>query len=212
MKPSGLSPRDRRALLLGTAALALALAVRFGLVPYVRAVADAHEALAREQRLLRQEQTVLARTDAYSERVERLAAGIATFAPRLLPADRTESAHAILAEAVTSAAENAPALVRRTQPLPARSVGAGLRAVSLRVAGESDLEGILTVVARLESHRRLLRIDDVSVEVATDTRTGSGRGVRALGFSFTVTGYMVPDAPAAAAGPGRAGRVSAAHR
>ncbi len=72
---------------------------------------------------------------------------------------------------------------------------AALPETALLVTGESDLEGLLTLLARLEAGGKLVRVEGLAVDAATAAQPG---GALPLSFRFTVVALVLPADPAAA--------------
>jgi hypothetical protein len=109
------------------------------------------------------------------------------------------STQATLSRRLEEAARAAPAQLSRVEPLPPRAAGAGLLAVPLRVEGESDSEGLLSLLADLEAGPALFHVADLDVrgreQPVPGDPTGAARGV-VVAFRFTVTGFVLEGAPA----------------
>lgn len=192
-----LADRDRRAVLLGLAVLVPVLLYVTAVRPYRATLVDLRERAAAEHALLQRE--------------EALIAGART-------ADNTESAHARadnaamrlvhapnvpLAEAeVTGMLETLAALsrvllieMRGVEPPRAREVDddvASIRPLRLSVRGESDLEGVLLFLQRIETNPLLLRVVELSIAPAQQPR-GEGAANGVVQFGITVEAYTPAD-------------------
>ncbi|MET0398232.1 MAG: GspMb/PilO family protein, partial [Longimicrobiaceae bacterium] len=141
--------------------------------------------------LLAQERTLLAGARAYRGEFGAVGARFLAGIPRLLPGATAAAAHAALARRVDRVAAEGSVLVTRLEPLAVRSPGHGYVALPLQVEGESDLEGLLGVLAALESGPTLVHLEALSVE--RRGRTGTGEE---LAFRFTAVGFSLDEAPA----------------
>lgn len=163
----GLSPRDRRALLIGLALLVPALAWIGVARPYVETLHDLHDRIASERALLEREKAVMREAHTFPDRI-----AVARQALRRWNASFVSSANLALAEAEVTgwleeiARENRFLLeeVRSVARPPGSETPAGLRPMRLSVRGESDFEGILRFLHAMEQDPMLVRIVGLSVE------------------------------------------------
>lgn len=196
MKRPALSPRDRRAATLGGVVVAGALLVRVVLLPYSRAVEDARAAMLRERELFARERALVAEARAFPREFgalgERFLAGV----PRLLPGGTAATAHAALARRVDRLAAESPALLTRLEPLPPRARQDGYVELPLQVEGESDLEGLLALLAALETGPTLVHLEDLAMERKGRTGPGERAGeAESLAFRFTAVGFGLETPP-----------------
>lgn len=161
-----LGARDRRAVLLGAAVLAPALAWAFAVRPYLEAVAEAGDRLAVERRLLRGELELVAAAPEYPKAFDAGAERLLAAAPRLMGGDDEGAAAAALAGYLRRTAQAGGANLTRVEPAAAAEAGAGVRALPVAVTGESDLEGLLTFLQMLESGPKLVHVRDLRLEAA----------------------------------------------
>ncbi|HEX2092400.1 MAG TPA: type II secretion system protein GspM [Longimicrobiaceae bacterium] len=196
MRWGALSPRDRRAAGVGGAVAAAALLFRFAVLPYAGAVEDTRTTLLRERERLARERALLSGARAYPEEFGVLGGRFLAGIPRLLPGGSVAAAQAALARRVDGVAAEGPVLLTRLEPLPARPARDGYLALPLQVEGESDLEGLLTLLAALESGPTLFHLENLAVErkggIAPGTQVA---GPEALAFRFTVVGFALEDTP-----------------
>ena len=191
--------RDRRALLIGAAIIAPALLWKVAVAPYLGAVADARARLASERALLERELELLAASALYPAAIERAAALLIEAAPRLFAADNPTVASAELAGYVQEVARSSRVLLTRVEPRPAEPGGTGLVALPLDIEGETDLEGLMTFLRRVESGPRRVRIDDLRIDGLRAAAARPSDGSETLGFTLTARGYMLDAGPAVAA-------------
>lgn len=196
MKIPPLSTRDRRALLVGASVLIPALF--WGLVarPYVRAVERTSSNLAAERELLRREVVLLASADQFPAALEEGAAQLLEVASRLFGGENPSVTSATLAQYLQKAARSARVLLTRLEPVPAEEAGTGVIALPLRVRGETDLEGLLTLLHSLETGEKLVRVENLQIQGLRTTAPRSDDS-EALSFEFTAAGFMLAEAEAA---------------
>jgi hypothetical protein len=213
MRIPALSPRDRRAVVAGLLLVAPALAWSRGALPWLRAVGDAREALAAERALLDRELRLLAGAERYPAAFQVGAERLLAEAPRLVGGADDGAASAALSGYVRTAAQEARVHLTRVEPAPSTDAGAGITALPLEVRGESDLEGILTLLHLLETGPKLVHVTALALE-APERRAAAAPdpygafyapvapAAEAIALRLRVTGFTLSDR-AAAAGGGR---------
>lgn len=192
MTPTGwmatLSRRERRTVWIAGVVLLGGLALRLGIglssygSDFAREEASERELLAREVGLVRATPALRA---TFSDAADRLLEA----APELLGGASTEEAAAVLAAHVRNEAPGSLVRIRSTNPLPPDSVGPSLRRIRLSVEGDSDLEGVLGLIRRLQSGGKLLHIDNLDMAVAVrPVRTDEPEH---LSFRLELAGYWL---------------------
>lgn len=185
-----LSARDRRALTLGTVAAAAFLVFNFGVRPGVAKVRQLSDTIAEERALLVRELELLAATRAYADGVEAGGERLLAAAPRLFGGDTDGLASAYLAQYVQEAAGSRRTLITRLDPGGSEPVGAGLESVSAVVHGESDLEGLLTLIYVLEGGEKLVQVSDLRIQTARIDPTVPPP-MEVISFEMRVTGFQL---------------------
>jgi len=193
-----LSARDRRALAVGCAVVAFALLWTYVVTPYMRALADTRARLDAARELLARELELAALAPALAVAAERAAGRLWDVAPRLFAGAGDGLAGAALAEYVRAHAREARVHIASVAPVdadenaPTASSPVRLREIALRVAGESDLEGLLTLIARLEGGEKLARVRGLTV----DAKAPQPGGALVLSFGFEIVALALPDSAA----------------
>lgn len=193
-----LSARDRRALAVGCGVVALALLWTYVVTPYMRALTDTRARLDAARALLARELELAALAPALAAAAERAAGRLWDVAPRLFTGAGDGLAGAALAEYVRSHASEARVHIASIAPVAGAGEDAGasspmrMREVTLRVSGESDLEGLLTLIARLEGGGKLARVRGLAV----DAKAPQPGGALPLSFRFDVVALALPDSAA----------------
>jgi hypothetical protein len=204
--------QDRRAVGWGAAAFVVILLFRLAVVPYLDRMADARATLEREQGLLARERRLLAEARGYRGAFDHAGARLLATVPRLMKGGPLAETQAALSRRVDESATIAPAALTRVEALPPRPAGRGLLAIPLRVEGESDYEGFLTLLADLESGPTLFHVTDLDLRSQEappasgyPAAVGPGGVVPAAApgpvtvtFRFTVTGFVLDDSGDAA--------------
>lgn len=196
----GMAPRDRRAVLLGLAALLPALLWIAAIRPYRATLADVQERVAAERALLAREEALLAQSGtmpgAVAENVQRAERA----ALRLVRAPNVPLAEAELTAFLQEIATLTRVLLQDMRSVEPRrgqqENGAGsVRALRLSVRGESDLEGVLTFLQRIEHNPMLLRVSELSIEPQYEgnARGGDRMPTGVVQFTFVVEAYTPAD-------------------
>lgn len=212
-----LSARDRRALRLGLLVVAPVLLYAGAIRPYSSALTDARARSAAERRLLERELELLAQAPALPRAIADARVKAERAEHRLVRATNAVVAENEVTEYLETMATmsrvllqelRAVELARGEVPPP------GARPLRLALRGESDLEGVLTFLHRVETSPLLLRVTGLSIEPVLERRSRSRRSdepaeppatTGVVNFALVVEAYLPPDA----AGDATAGREGA---
>jgi len=215
-----LTARDRRALRLGLAVFVPVVAWLLVARPYLMAWTDARDRLSAERTLLSREEEVLASATALPIAVAdaEFAANRAT--DRLLRAPNAPLAEARLTEWLEQMAGLSRVLLLR---MSAESVDAeemepgSLQPIRLAVNGESDLQGVMTFLLRVEESPLLLSVRELLIEPVIerprsnrrrndeDEEPPSERITGVVRFTIVVEAYVPPDMDRRSVEPEEAG-------
>jgi hypothetical protein len=194
MRGLAISPRDRRALSLGALVLVPVAAWIWGVAPYLRGIEAARERLAAERELLVREMDLVKQAHGFPAAWEEGSERLLEAAPRLFTGANPAVASAALARYLQAGAKSSKVLLTQVEPAPSEDVGAGVISLPLRVEGETDLEGIMSLLYNIEAGLKLVRVDGLHVQ---GLRTGGGAvgpdEPTVLRFSFTATGFALAD-------------------
>jgi hypothetical protein len=186
-----LSSRDRRAVLLGAAVLVPALSWMLGVRPYRSYVNDVVERTAAERALLQRERALLARAASLPAAVAAAEAAAQQAELRLVRAPNAPLAEAELTGYLQSLAGASRVLLNEIRGVEQRrndSLPAAVRPIRLAVGGESDLEGVVRFLARMESSPLLIRIRELLVEPLLENgQSGAGEAPPTGVMQFTLT-------------------------
>lgn len=191
MKRATLSGRDRRALLLGLAMLALALLYRVAVKPYAEALADTRDRAAIEGRALAREQALLSlapRQDAIRRTLDSV---VSASRDRLFGAADDGIAAAEVGTYLTTLARSHNVWLRAAEPRDSKTSPSGVRALPVDIHAESDFEGVRSFLHALERGTKLLRVDHLTITPGADS--SAARPVMQL--RATVTGYALRNMP-----------------
>ncbi|MEX1183302.1 MAG: hypothetical protein WEF86_08690 [Gemmatimonadota bacterium] len=172
-----LTARDRRAVLLGLCVLLPALLYVGAIRPYRGMLQELRDRTSVEGALLQREQALLADAGVIGGSAGMLHVRADDASRRLVHAANVPLAEAELTALLETLASLSRVLLqemRGVQPPRAGTDGtsAVLQPLRLALRGESDLEGVLTFVQRIESGPLLLRIVELSMEPAGEDRAG----------------------------------------
>lgn len=188
----GMSARDRRALRLGSLALAAALAYAVAARPYVNALTDVHERIRIERDLLQRERSLLAEAAGFPDRMRKVEAAVETLAPRLLPGDPSIAA-GLLVSYLVDRAQSSQVFIQSSESRTPEPAGAGLVSVRVELRGTSDLQGLLSFLAAVERGPKLVHLERLAVERGPEMRsvTGSVRSgnIQVVTIHATLSGY-----------------------
>ena len=183
-----MTPRDRRALVLGAAAVAAVLALRLApmAIARVRSVRERQDARVELLARMRADLRGAAELQDSAEVVRRRVAGLA--GQVLGPGTEAEAA-ASLGALVSMAAERRHVRVGRTEPAPDSARAGPARRVSLRAAIESDTAGLLGLLGALADGPTVLTV--AALSVAAD-QPASPAAPEVLHGEITVRGWYLP--------------------
>jgi len=183
------TPRDRRALLLGGLVVASAV-VGLRVVPWsIRRVAEAHAMLRERATLLARARDEMASLPELRDSAASLSQALLALAPHVLSGSTAVEAGADLSGLMNLAAARAPARVERLDPL-ADSVDDGrLGRVRVHAALETDVRGLVALLRTIDSGDEVLRLDELHVEAPDPSTTP--RGPEILKVELTVTGWYI---------------------
>jgi len=206
-----LSPRDRRAVVIGALLLVPAMAWSQGVLPYLRAVREAQGELRREGGLLQRELQVLAGASRYPAEFGAGADRLLAEVPRLIGGGDDGAASAALAGYVRGVAQAARVQLSRVEPASSADAGAGVTSLPLEVSGEGDIEGIMTLLHLLETGPKLVHVTGMTLETGEPPTSASSSapdpsqanflsGVMSapavpetIGFRLRITGFTLAE-------------------
>lgn len=195
MRLPNLSPRDRRAMILGALLVVPATAWSQGVLPYLRAVRDAQAELRQERGLLERELQVLAGSARYPTEFSAGADRLLAEVPRLIGGGDDGAASAALAGYVRGVAQAARVQLSRVEPASSADAGGGVTSLPLEVSGEGDIEGIMTLLHLLETGPKLVHVTGMTLETGEAPSTAAaGASPPDPSQSSFLSGVMPPPA------------------
>ncbi|MGH7467663.1 MAG: hypothetical protein ACRENP_06705 [Longimicrobiales bacterium] len=168
-----LSDRDRRAIRIGLLILLPAMGYVAAFKPYRAALLDTRDRVAAERKLLERELALLADKDSLPISLATAHSSVKRAESRLVKAANLTSAENRVTELLEQIAELSRVLlqeVRSVAPDRDEKSPAGMQLLRLAVRGESDLEGVVTYLQRIEQSPLLLRVRELTIENAPPPR------------------------------------------
>lgn len=191
MKWSTMSPRDRRAIVLGGLVLLPGFLLIWGVRPYRAALSDARDQLASERATLARERAAVA-TAQRNPQLQHIAdSAMRTMTPRLFEGKDDVMASSELAAYVGDVARKSRVWLQDASTRAATPAANGVRTLRVEIRAESDLRGALRFLQTLESGEKLVRVDrlDISRSARVDPAEGE-----TLSIAATISGFAVGDA------------------
>lgn len=187
-----MTPRDRRAMLVGGAVLTAAfLALR--LFPALGQSVTRLRAAAREERaLLERAELVLAARPAVAESLHHALNAIVALAPRLVEGHSQAESQAALTSLLGMEAGRHAVKVVRLDPLPDSATGVFSR-VALRAELQGDIRGVVGLLRRIETSDPTLSATGLRIG-AVDPASGN-EVPELLRVEMDIAGYYLPRSP-----------------
>lgn len=183
--PIELSARDRRALTFGAIVLAPLIAWKLVLAPGADELTRVRAAVAAERAIVARELALLASASERSLEADVIVRSLVTYTPRLFRAGAAPEAQLReLAKASNVVVRRIERVASPSQDLNAASV---VRPVELDFDGESDLEGVLSLLGELETADLLYVVE--SLELSHQTPVVS-RAAEVLRLEMRVRAFL----------------------
>ena len=183
--------RDRRALAIGAFLIVPVLGWRMIVRPYADALTKTRDQLVVQRRLLARELELLASANRYPAELSRAERALNGVAPRLFTGPDDVTATAALAYYVSDQVRKARLVIQQVETHNAEPAADGVIRLDMTVRAEGDLEGIVTLLRRLESGPKLVRVEQITVEASAGQTLGAMPEAEseALSFAATFRGY-----------------------
>jgi hypothetical protein len=184
-----MTPRDRRALLLGGIAIAGAV-LGLRVLPWgMRRVTASHAVLRERATLLARTREEMASLPKLRDSAAVLSQALVALAPQVLSGSTPAEAGADLSGRMNLAASRAPAKVERLDPLPDSSGDGRLGRVRVHAALETDVRGLVALIRAIDAGDEVLKLDELRIE-APEPGTMQ-RGPEILKVEITVSGWYI---------------------
>lgn len=190
MKWSTMSPRDRRAVVIGAVVLLPGFLLIWGVRPYQAALSDARDQLATERATLARERAAVA-TARQNPQLQHIAdSAMRDMRPRLFEGKDDVMASAELASYVGDVARKTRVWLQDAGTRPATPASDGVRTLRVEIRAESDMLGAMMFLRALERGQKLVRIDrlDISRSPRADEKEAE-----TLSIAATISGFAVGD-------------------
>jgi hypothetical protein len=205
-----MSPRDRRAVFLGTALLAPAFFYIWGVKPYIAALDDTRQQLTIERDALSRERAAIAAARKNPELQHLADSAMRATTPRLFEGRDDVMASAELASFLGDMARTRHVWLQDAATRPAVLAPSGVRTLRVEIRAESDLQGVLSLLQALETGSKLVRVE--RLDLSRQPNRSEEGGAETLALSATISGFAIPPEAAAAPPPAVAKRDSVAPR
>jgi hypothetical protein len=195
MKWGTMSPRDRRALVLGGSVLFVALGFIWGVRPYMSSLSDTRDQLATERATLARERAAVA-TAQQNPQLQHIAdSAMRGMRPRLFEGKDDVMASSELASYVGDVARGARVWLQDANTRPATPSAEGLRTLRIEIRAESDILGAMMFLQGLEQGNKLVRIDRLDISRAPRADDTAGE---VLSIAATISGFAIGEQPMSA--------------
>ena len=184
-----MTARDRRALLVGGIAIAIAV-LGLRVLPWgVRRATDARTVLRERATLLARTREEMASLPQLRDSAAVLSQALVALAPQVLSGSTSAEAGADLSGRMNLAASRAPARVERIDPLPDSSGDGRLGRVRVHATLETDVRGLVALLRAVDAGEEVLKLDELRVQ-APEPGTLQ-RGPEILKVEITVSGWYL---------------------
>ncbi len=184
-----MTPRDRRALVLGSVTVAIGVFVLRVLPWTVRSALAAEVGLRQRAALLARARSDLAEASGLRDSAVELGHALVGLAPKILSGNSVAEAVADLSGRINLAASNHQAKLERVDPVPDSGVAGRLHRATLRTTFECDVRGLVGVLQALEGGKVALSVRELRV-TAVDPASVE-KNAEVLRVELTVTGWFL---------------------
>jgi hypothetical protein len=183
-----MTPRDRRALILGGAIVVPVLLTTWGMRPLVGRFQSLRAEVARERDLMIRERDLLAAVPALDSAAAALEQHLDGASDRLFPGSDPLAASAGLSTYLSELAGRHRVLVLQGETRPPVAAAGDLVAVEVGLRAQSDLEGVLALLTALERGARLVEVTRLAIERTAPPREREPEQ-ETLSLTLIVRGY-----------------------
>ena len=187
MNWSTMSPKDRRAIILGAVIVLPALIFIWGVRPYRTAMAETRDELETARVALSREKAAVAAQPTTPGGQALADSALILVAPRLFEGRDDAIASAQLAAYLGTVARRSRVLMEDANTRPSTMSPDGIRTLRVEVRAESDIEGIATFLHNLESGQKLVRVD--RLEISRVPGLEDKNGYETLSIAATIAGF-----------------------
>jgi hypothetical protein len=192
-KKTGMSAKDRRALILGLVVLLPSLFYVFGVRRYMAAVKDTHQLVTDERKRLSQELAAIAAAKEQPQLQHIADSSWKAMSPRIFSGRDNVAAGTDLMTLVGEVALQQNVNVR-TAILQSTTVDVnGVRTLAVEIQGETDLQGLLGFLEAIERSDKLMRVD--RLRVTRPIAKPDADGVQAIQIAASIAGFAIQEGP-----------------
>jgi hypothetical protein len=182
-----MSPKDRRAIILGAVLVLPALIFLYGVRPYRTAMAETLDELETARGALSRELAAVASKPTAPGGQQLADSALTLVAPRLFEGRDDAIASAQLAAYLGTIARRSRVLMEDANTRPSTLSPEGIRTLRVEVRAESDIQGITTFLHNLESGQKLVRVD--RLEISRVPGLEERNGFETLSIGATIAGF-----------------------
>ena len=194
MSWSTMSPKDRRAIILGAVIVLPALIFIWGVRPYRTAMAETRDELETARLALSREKAAVGSQPDDPGGQKTADSALSMVGTRLFEGRDDAIASAQLAAYLGSVARKSRVLMQDANTRPSTTSPEGIRTLRVEVRAESDIQGVTTFLHNLESGTKLVRVD--RLEISRVPGLEDKNGYETLSIAATIAGFAFNAAPA----------------
>lgn len=187
MNWSTMSPKDRRAIILGAVIVLPALIFIWGVRPYRAAMTDTRDELETARVALSREKAAVSAKPTAPGGQQFADSALALVATRLFEGRDDAIASAQLAAYLGGIARRSRVLMEDANTRPSTTSPEGIRTLRVEIRAESDIQGITTFLHNLESGQKLARVD--RLEISRVPGLEDKNGYETLSIAATISGF-----------------------
>jgi hypothetical protein len=190
------SARERRTILIGLAAIAVAVLWLYIIPRYRTSLADAREAVATQRDLFARELALLEDAERYPAAYRTADSALLRAAPRLFDERDDVLATARLTSYVAGQALGSRVLLQEAEARPTQRSREGVRRLQVEIRAESDTEGVLRFLNALERGSKLIVVDGITVTREERSQVKGKPPATVLVLAATISGFALADTAA----------------
>jgi len=188
-----MSPKDRRAIVLGAVLVLPALIFIYGVRPYRASLEATRDELETARLALSREKAAVATVDTNPAGLRTADSALTMVSPRLFEGRDDAIASAQLAAYLGTVARRSRVLMQDANTRPSVSSPEGIRTLKVEVRAESDIQGVATFLHNLEAGSKLVRVD--RLEISRVPGLEDKNGYETLSIAATIAGFAFNAAP-----------------
>lgn len=187
-----ITARDKRILRLAAYILVPSLGYVYGVKPYLASMESMRDQVVTEHDALARERVLIAAHAENPDGQRASDAAVLKATPLLFTGRDDIIASAELATYVTQVAQKARVNLLQAGTRPTVVSATGVRMLRIEIRGESDLQGILTLLNMLETGTKLVRFEKLDISRSPGRRT-EDEGFETLTMAATVSAFAIAD-------------------